>query len=311
MPSSTTGEQPGEPDPAELAARYGLARTTARPSLLGYLQQLWQRRDFIRAYSSARATAQYSASRLGQLWQIVTPLLNAGVYFILFGVLLQLDRGIANFPAYLVTGVFAFTFMQRSLNNGAKAIGDNLALVRALHFPRAMLPLSSVFVELRQIMISMCALFLIIPLTGIIKGTGDTIMWSWVLVVPVVGLHMLFNVGISLVMARIGAVSQDINQLLPVLTRIWFYSSGVFYNIKYFGERIEPQWLQEILFPIIKLNPGAVFLDLYRTVLIESHEPLNLPLGLNVWEAATGWALLFLVGGFIFFWRKEEVYGRG
>ncbi|MDV6011090.1 ABC transporter permease [Haloechinothrix sp. LS1_15] len=309
--TGSTGSQPQGRQAAELAAQYGLHDTTARPTLTGYVRQLWERRHFIQAYAGARAKAQYSASRLGQVWQLATPLMNAGVYYLLFGVLLQLSRGVENFPAFLVTGVFAFTFMQRSLNNGAKSIGDNLALVRALHFPRAMLPLSSVLVELRQMLISMCALLVIIPITGITVGTGDTIRWEWLLVLPVLLLHMVFNIGISLAIARIGAVSQDINQVLPVLTRLWFYTSGVFYSIDVWVGRIEQEWLQQIMMPIIQLNPGAVFLDLYRTVLIESHVPMDLPLGLNVWAAAVLWAVIFLVGGFLFFWRKEEVYGRG
>jgi teichoic acid transport system permease protein len=30
-----------------------------------------------------------------------------------------------------------------------------------------------------------------------------------------------------------------------------------------------------------------------------------------VWAVATGWALLAGVGGFIYFWKAEETYGRG
>lgn len=299
-----------EPDLAALAARYGLMETTARPSLPDYLKQLWQRRHFIRAYSSARTTSRYSGSHLGQLWQLMTPLLNAGVYFVLFGVLLQTDRGVANFPAFLVTGVFAFHFTMRSLNNGAKSISGNLSLVRALHFPRAILPLSFVIVEVKQLLISMLALFAIIPVTGVMKGTGDTAMWSWLLIVPAIMLHMLFNLGISLAMARVGATATDVNQLLPFISRLWFYTSGVFFSVDVFGSRL-PGVLQPILHPILQLNPGAIFLDLYRTVLIKSHRPLDLPLGLNLWVVATAWMLILLVGGFLFFWRREERYGRG
>lgn len=290
----------GHEELAALADRYGLTRTASRPSLPTYVKQLWDRRYFVFAYASARSTAQYSKSWLGQVWQILTPLLNATVYFVFFGMLLGTRGGIENFTAFLITGVFVFTFTQRSLNNGAKSISGNLSLIRALHFPRAVLPLSFVLVEFKQLLISMGVLFLIILLTG------EPITFAWLLVVPAMALQILFNLGISLTMARVGAVTQDVNQLLPFITRLWLYSSGVFYSIDRFLFH-----LPEAVHPILLLNPGAVFLDLYRTVLIDSHVPLQLPWGLNVWAVAAAWAVILLAGGFVFFWGREERYGRG
>lgn len=299
-------DKPENTDLAALAAQYGLANTTSRPSLTGYIKQLWERRYFIRAYASARSTSKYSASKLGQVWQIITPLLNAGIYFFLFGVLLNTSRGVENFIAFLVTGVFVFTFTQRSLNNGAKSLSGNLSLVRALHFPRAVLPLSFVLVELKQLLISMALLMVIIPITGVIYGTGDTVMLQWLLVIPAIALQMLFNLGLSLIMARIGAFSQDVNQLLPFISRLWFYASGVIFSIEVFGKNL---WTPA--YHALQLNPGAIFLDLYRTVLIESHDPFELPGGLDIWTVAVAWTVIVLGGGFVYFWRREEVYGRG
>ncbi|MER6408019.1 ABC transporter permease, partial [Streptomyces viridosporus] len=42
---------------AQLAAKYGLSVSGARPSLLGYVRQLWGRRHFILAFSQAKLTA--------------------------------------------------------------------------------------------------------------------------------------------------------------------------------------------------------------------------------------------------------------
>lgn len=293
-------------DAASFAAQHGLANTTARPSLSSYLSTLWQRRHFLFAYASARSSSRYADSKLGQLWQLFTPLLNAFIYFTLFGVLLQTSRGVDNFVAFLLIGVFAITFTQRSLINGAKSVNGNISLIRALHFPRAVLPLSFVLVELKQLLISMVLLLVIIPFSGLAYGTGDTINVEWLLVIPVIALHMVFNIGIGLIMARIGAFSQDVNQLLPFISRLWFYVSGVFYRIDRFGPNIGT-----VPYHILQLNPGAVFLDLYRSVLITSYQPLKLPFGLSIWAVATFWAIVVLVGGFLFFWNREEAYGRG
>src|SRR5215470_8384940 len=61
----------------------------AGPPLVSYLVKVWQRRHFIFAYATARNVSMYTEARLGQLWQVLTPLLNSAVYYLIFGVLFQ------------------------------------------------------------------------------------------------------------------------------------------------------------------------------------------------------------------------------
>ena len=60
----------------------------------------------------------------------MTPLLNAGVYYLVFGLLLGTRHGTPNFIPYLCTGVFVFNFTQTSVLSGTRAISDNLGLIR-------------------------------------------------------------------------------------------------------------------------------------------------------------------------------------
>src|SRR5438046_1356158 len=119
------GLRPDEPLRG-LAARYGLGPSAARPSPLAYLKQLWQRRHFVVAFATARNVAMYSEARLGQVWQILTPLLNAAVYFLIFGIILDTKRGVPNFVPFLVTGIFIFTFTQRSFIIASRVINNSL-----------------------------------------------------------------------------------------------------------------------------------------------------------------------------------------
>ena len=87
---------PADMSAAELAARFGLVRAGARPPLPRYIADLWARRHFIASYTRASNAVVYSSSFLGQIWQILTPLLNAGVYFLIFGLLLKTRAHIPN-----------------------------------------------------------------------------------------------------------------------------------------------------------------------------------------------------------------------
>ncbi|MFJ5173260.1 ABC transporter permease [Streptomyces griseoviridis] len=285
---------------AQLADRYGLTVSGARPSLVEYVRQLWDRRHFILAFSRAKLTAQYSQAKLGQLWQVATPLLNAAVYFFIFGLILKADRGMSRdvYIPFLVTGVFVFTFTQSSVMAGVRAISGNLGLVRALHFPRASLPISFSLQQLQQLMFSMIVLF------AVAIGFGSIPDLSWLLIVPVLVLQFLFNTGLALIMARAGAKTPDLAQLMPFVMRTWMYASGVMFSIPIMLED-KPQWVADIL----QVNPASIYMDLMRFALIEDYSAANLPD--HVWALAGGWALLLAVGGFVYFWKAEERYGRG
>ncbi len=79
---------------------------------------------------------------------------------------------------FLVTGVFVFTFTQTSVMSGVRSISGNLGLVRALHFPRAALPISLALQQLQQLLYSMIVLFVIVVAFGSYPSP------SWLLVRP-------------------------------------------------------------------------------------------------------------------------------
>lgn len=288
-------------DLAALAARHGLTVSGARPSLPQYIRQLWARRHFIAAFSTAKLTAQYSQAKLGQVWQVMTPLLNAAVYYLIFGVLLQTKNGVPDYVPFLVTGVFIWTFTQSSILAGTRAISGNLGLVRALHFPRASLPISFCLQQLQQLLFSMSALIVILLAFGVPPAA------SWALAIPALILQFTFNAGVSMVLARLGAKTPDLAQLMPFVLRTWMYASGVMFSIDHIlrSHTDLPGWVGTLL----QANPAAVYIDLMRFALIDSFHASQLPP--HVWALATGWALLAGVGGFIYFWKAEETYGRG
>ncbi|GII58505.1 transport permease protein [Planotetraspora thailandica] len=280
---------------AALAERYGLSRAIARPSLHAYLRQLWERRHFIVTYATSKNVSKYSESALGQLWQVLTPLLNAAVYYLIFGVIFAQSKHIPNYPAFLITGVMVFSFTQRTVTAGAKAVSSNLSLIRALHFPRASLPLASAIQELQLLGWSMGVL------VALVLITGEEITWLWLLTPVALFVQFVFNLGISLFMARIGAFVRDITQLLPFITRTWMYASGVFYMI---DDRTRN--LPTLLRWVLEFNPAAAYIEFMRDLLIYDRFPERW-----VWTTCSFWAVVALVFGFWFFWRAEERYGRG
>jgi teichoic acid transport system permease protein len=345
---------------AALAAQYGLRPSAQRPSIGTYLSELARRWNFIMGFATARNVAMYTEAKLGQLWQVLAPLLNAGVYFLIFGLIIKgVSRGVPDYLPFLVTGVFVFSFTQRTFISTSKVITDSLPLIRALKFPRAALPLAYVMIELQQMLLSMAVLFVLI------LAKGEPLTWDWLLVVPALVLLTMFNAGIGMFAARTGARVNDFAQLLPFLMRTWLYLSGVIYSVQLFVAQHSQNhgWVTTLL----QLNPAAVYITLVRQSLLESQRlsafgaqrpdiakcdawaglttrpagatqahwhaalsqvknnpPTDHPLSQfgsaycqptfissHLWLFAVGWAVVALLLGFWYFWRKEVNYGRG
>jgi teichoic acid transport system permease protein len=270
-----------------------------------YARQLWDRRHFIVGFATARNVAMYTEARLGQLWQVLTPLLNAAVYYLIFGIILGTSRGVPNFLAFLITGIFIFNFTQRAFITTSRVMPDSLPLIRALPFPRACLPIGYVLIELEQLVMSM------IVLTVIVLASGEPLTWYWLLALPALALQAVFNIGMGLSLARLGAGADDFSQLLPFLVRTWLYASGVMFSIQTISSLLQSQ---RIGWPGSK--PYSVGnCALYHTgkkAYLEYSAYCHGVVPMNaLWLWGIGWAIVALVVGFVFFWQAETRYGRG
>ncbi|MDJ0379546.1 ABC transporter permease [Streptomyces sp. G-G2] len=294
------GAPAAELDIDALAAAHGLTLSGARPSLPTYIRQLWDRRHFVMSYATARMASTYSTAKLGQVWHLVTPLLNAAVYYFIFGIIMNASRGVSDYLPFLITGVFVWDFIGSSINAGTRAVHSNLGLVRALHFPRASLPLSSVIQLFQQLLVTMGALVVLLLCFGQVPGP------RWLLAFPTLFLMAVFCAGCAMVMARLGSKNPDVSQLMPFILRTWMYSSGVMWSI---SDMLKNDHLPHWVMTVLQFNPAAVYIDLMRYALIDSTKISALPH--HVWLIALGWSLVVGIGGFIYFWKAEEEYGRG
>ncbi|ALG28846.1 phosphate ABC transporter permease [Glutamicibacter halophytocola] len=277
---------------AEEADKFGLHRVGARPSLGDYLRQTWERREFIYELAKARVQKQNQQNRLGMLWVVLKPTMIAIMYGVIFGVL-QGDKKAADFPVFVIIGVFLFEFFTSSMNGGAKSITGNSALVQSLSFPRLSLPVAQITQNLLTLMPMVAVMFIY----SMILGT--TPKWSWFGIIPLIAIFSVFNMGVALICARITVHVRDFTQILPLVTRMLFYTSGVLFSV----DRILSHW--PWLVTVFDFHPLYQTLQLARGMIMDNAE--YDPMG---WVVVIVWSLLILVVGLIFFWKAEERYGR-
>jgi teichoic acid transport system permease protein len=272
-----------------------LKRLSVTPPLREYVQSLWHRREFALAMSVGELRAKHMNTVLGGLWHVLNPLLLVGVYWLIFGQLLETDRGVENFVGFLAVGIFVYQFSQRSFLGGAQAIGKNLGLIRSLQFPRALLPISAV---LREALTLRSASIVSI---SIVLVTGEGVTWWWLMVPPIILLQFMFNLGGALITARLADRIKDIANVLPFVFRLLFYMSGVLFLVDRFVT-------DPMLKSLFVLNPFYCFVSLPRDYLMTSVSQDNVGW---MWLSAGVWSVSLLLMGLVYFRAGERSYGRG
>ena len=277
---------------AQRAAGRGLHRVCARPRLGEYLKQTWGRRRFITAMAQFRMRAGLEDNRLGVVWLLLQPVLNATVYGTIF-YFLQADRRPSDYVAHVVIGVFLFQFFSRSLSDGAKSITGNQALVQSLAFPRLTLPLAEVMEQFLSLLPSIGLLLVVLPFLG------HWPTWHWLLIVPLLGLYTLFNAGVAMIAARLTVHVRDLTQLLPFISRILFYTSGVLFDVNRIFDKLP--WVVQVY----DFHPLYQVLTMARDALMGGHNYNQ-----HYWLYFSIWSVVTFAVGLVFFWVAEERYGR-
>lgn len=282
-------------DMAKLAAEHGLERVGGRPSLPQYVKQLINRSDFIFTLARYRMQSENERNRLGMLWVLLRPAFSALIYGTVFGVIMKgASARPDDFAPFVIIGVFVLEFFNSSMNGGAKSIITNASLVQSLPFPRIVLPVATVFQNLLNFIPTLLFMGVLVMLWGARPG------WDWFLFIPLVLLFWVFNQGVAFIFARVTVHFRDLSQVIPFISRMIFYTSGVFFDLKVMVDKLNPAWQ-----PFADWQPLNNVLAIARGILMKDGViPYD-----YFWHLAI-WAVAIFVVGFVFFWQAEERYGR-
>lgn len=277
---------------AALAERHGLAQVGVRPSLPDYLQDAWRHRHFLLTLSHAGFMSRHQNNYLGLIWSVLNPLLFGAAYWLIFGLLLGTTGKVENYVGFLLAGLFTFMFFSPAFNHSAKSMIQNTGLVRALRFPRVILPMSVTFTEF----LAALPAFGILLLVAVATREPPSLKW---LLFPVALLIVaMITLGIGLIAARLVHAVRDFGNLVALVTRVLRYVSGVFFPIADYAGK-------GLISDIMMYQPIAVMMTMVRESLL-SQFPLN-PV---TWLVSLAWAVGLCVTGIVVFWRAEASYGR-
>lgn len=256
-----------------------------------YLRDLWRRREFAVALGLGNLKARNASTSLGLVWWVLNPLLLGAVYFLVFGLFFQRDRP-ADFLVYLLSGMFPFHFTSQSMTGGANSIIQNAKLLANLRFPRLLLPISTLIEALVGFLASLVVLVIVVVIAGLVLN--ETYLTYRLLYLPaIIAVHVVFNLGLGSMTARLAVPFRDVNNLLPYINRIWLYLTPIIWPLSFLegaGTTIKT---------LVRLNPMYDIVGLYRSAILGS------PLVMDHLLGALAWAVVIGVIGVTIFVRHE------
>jgi teichoic acid transport system permease protein len=218
-----------------------------------YAKDLWRRREFVWFLAMGNFKARNASTTLGLFWWVLNPVLLSLVYWFVFGYIFPGSRDII----YLMSGMFVFHFTAQSLTGGANAILQNSKLLTNLKFPRLVLPMANLIEAVVGFSVSVGILLLLqLVLRGVIPGVRLSLL---LIVIP---LHVLFNLGLASIAARLAVPFRDINNFIPYITRVWLYLSPIIWPLSFLDSERAAS-----VAPFAELNPMFSLISVYRAAL--------------------------------------------
>jgi lipopolysaccharide transport system permease protein len=248
---------------------------------------IWQHRSlfFLLVWRELRGT--YQQTMLGLGWILVYPLLQTAIYTLVFSTFLKAPSGDLPYIIFVLSGVSTWLFFSKTLGDiGTSLLAQN-ALVQKLYFPRLLLPLTALATNLIDWIITLLVLIVAA------YGFGITPTWRYLLLPGFLLLTSLAASGFGLWLAPLQVYYRDVQKVLPLVLRFWFFLSPIAY-----ARQAVPEGHLALLY---SLNPLVPLLDSMRWILLR-HGSVSWGSLLYLFS----FVLLLNVTGLVYFERKAR-----
>ena len=229
---------------------------------------------------------KYRHSYLGILWSLIEPILSTIVLVVVFGTLLGNTN--PNFPLYIVVGKLFYSFFSDGTRAVSRSIRGNAPMIKKIHVPKFLYPLSSVIYTFIIFLISLLVLIGVDIYCKVIPTL------SLLMFVPSLLLLLFLTFSCGLFLTTLNVFFHDIEYLWNVVLMIIMYVSAIFY----YPERIlDSRWAF-----VLNLNPLYQIIHMGRcSVMSESFNWFGI-------LYAFCFSVVMFVISFVFYQSKKDKF---
>ena len=231
--------------------------------------------------------SRYKQTYFGALWVFGRPLVELGVYVLVFGAFLRAPSDGVPYPLFAFSGVVLWSFVSGAISRGARSVQGEGGLVAHAPFPKATLPLAAIIGALIDSLLAATMLGLLLVVQHVVPSPS-----AWVLL-PIVVILGIMVTGLVLIGSALNVFYRDVGHLVDLGVRVWLLLTPVAYA----RSAVPPRFLT-----LYNLNPLVSLFDLARAALLGTG-----PVHFEAMWYPLGAGLVFLAVGVVVF-RAAEPY---
>lgn len=221
------------------------------------LKELYAYREMIISLVRRDLNGRYKGSALGFLWTFINPLLQLGVYTMVFSVIMR--SGIEDYYLFLFVALIPWIFFNTSVSGGSSCIWSQKEMVKKIYFPREVLPISFVTSQFINMLLSFLVIFAVLIFSG--KGLNPIAL----LYLPIImAVEYILSLSVALISSAITVYLRDVEYILGIVTMAWQFLTPVMYSVDMVPEEFRT---------IFNLNPMTPIIIAYRDILYYKKVP--------------------------------------
>lgn len=241
--------------------------------------------DLLVALTARDLKVTYQGTVLSFVWWIARPLAMGLVLYFALGRVLRLD--IPHYGVFLMSGLFPWFWFSGAIQGAASSLVANGGLLKKVQFPRLVLPLSVIFFNTVQFLLTLPVLAIFVLVSGIDPSP------AWLAGIPILlALQLLLLIGLGSLLASLNVFFRDLGPMLDVALLLMFYATPIIYPI----ERVPGRFKA-----LMMINPAAPLMEAWRELFVQGRFP-----DADLWPSIAFAAASLVIG--IGAFRKLEKY---
>ncbi|WP_042239432.1 ABC transporter permease [Neochlamydia sp. S13] len=254
-----------------------------------YLKDLIDYRELLYFFAWRDILVRYKEAFFGIAWAVIRPLINMGIFALVFGQIAHLSSGNINYASFVLAGLLPWQLCSNAIVEGSTSILHHANLISKIYFPRIIIPTAQIAVHFADFLIGMILLFFFCFIVQPLNFT--TLMGLPIFIM----LALLLSEGGSLWLSALTVKFKDCRFLIPFVVQIGMFISPVGYS----SSEISSQWIW-----LYCLNPAVGIIDGFRWSLFGFTYP-HLVYSIATSAVVT---LILVVTGFLYFRKMERSF---
>jgi lipopolysaccharide transport system permease protein len=254
-----------------------------------YWNDLWRFRELFLFLAWRDILVRYKQTAIGLAWSLIRPFLTMIVFTVIFGRLAKLPSEGVPYPILVYAAMLPWQFFATSFTDASNSLLNNSNMLTKIYFPRLIIPVSTVIVNLVDFLISFVILF------GLMIWYHFTPSWSILFLPFFLFLAILTSLGAGIYVAALNVKYRDFKYIVPFVVQFGLYVSPVGFS----SNVVPAKW--RLLYSI---NPMVGIIDGFRWSILGGDSQIYLP-GMILSIALIFFLLIF---GILYFRKMEKSF---